>query len=86
MFLSAGFAFVAGEQMPIHRLLKDSGLPDDQIRVLSRAFDLAMKSLGLVDRDDPFTEMVAAKVVAVAKRGLRDHVAISEAAVSELQS
>jgi len=33
--------------MPIHRLLKDSGLPDDRIKVLTRAFDLAMKSLGL---------------------------------------
>jgi hypothetical protein len=86
MFPSAGFAFAAGGQMPIHRLLKDSELPDDQIRVLSRAFDLAMKSLGLVDRDDPFTEMVAAKIVAVSKRGLRDPVAISEAAVGELQS
>ena len=72
--------------MPIQRLLKDSDLSDDQIRVVSRAFDLAMKSLGLVDRGDPFTEMVVAKVVALAKRGLCDPVAISEAAVSELKS
>jgi hypothetical protein len=72
--------------MPIHRWLKDDNLPDDQIRVVNRAFDLAMKSLGLVDRNDPFTEMVAAKVIAAAKRGLRDPVAISEAAVSELRS
>jgi hypothetical protein len=71
--------------MPIHRLLKDGDLPDDQIRVVNRAFDLAMKSLGLVDRNDPFTEMVA-KVIAAAKRGLRDPVAISEAAASELRS
>jgi hypothetical protein len=52
---------------------------------VNRAFDLAMKSLGLVDRNDPFTEMVA-KVIAAAKRGLRDPVAISEAAASELRS
>jgi hypothetical protein len=78
--------FVVGGQMPIHRLLKDGDLPDDQIRVVNRAFDLAMKSLGLVDRNDPFTEMVAAKVIAAAKRGLRDPVAISQVAGSELQS
>jgi hypothetical protein len=72
--------------MPIQRLLKDTTLPPDQIEVLTRAFDLAMKSLGLVDRNDPLTDMVAAKIIAIGKRGLRDPVAISEAALKELRA
>jgi hypothetical protein len=72
--------------MPIQRLLRDSTLPADQIEILTRAFDLAMKSLGLVDRNDPLTEMVAAKIIAIGKRGLRDPVAISETALKELRA
>jgi hypothetical protein len=72
--------------MPVHRMLKDSGLPADQAEALVRAFDLAMKSLQLVDRDDPFTEMVAAKVIAIGKSGLRDPAAICDAVLKEFKS
>jgi hypothetical protein len=71
--------------MPIDRLLKGSYLPAAEIETLNRAFDLALKKLGLVDRNDPITEMVAAKIVEVAKRGLRDPTEISDTALKELQ-
>jgi hypothetical protein len=58
--------------MPINRLLKGSNLTAAEIETLNRAFDLALKKLGLVDRNDLIAEMVAEKIVAVAKRGLRE--------------
>jgi hypothetical protein len=72
--------------MPINRLLKDSNLSAAEIAILYRAFDLALKKLGLVDRNDPITEIVAAKIVSIAQgRGLRDPVEISNLAIKELQ-
>jgi hypothetical protein len=76
----------SGAGMPINRLLKGSNLSAAEIETLNRAFDLALKKLGLVDRNDPITEMVAAKIMAVAQRGLRDPVEISETALKELRS
>lgn len=71
--------------MPITRLLKGSNLPAAEIKNLNRAFDLALRKLGLVDRNDPITEIVAAKIVAVAKRGVRDPTEISNIALAELR-
>ena len=71
--------------MPINRLLKGSNLTAAGIENLNRAFDLALKKLGLVDRNDPITEIVAAKIVEVARRGPRDPTEISNVALAELQ-
>ena len=45
--------------MPINRLLIDSKLNPDVVKSLNRAFDLALRSLGLADCNDPLTELVA---------------------------
>jgi hypothetical protein len=52
--------------MPIRRLLKDNGLagPEDVER-LNRAYSYALRSLHLVDRNDPITEIVAKNVIEV---------------------
>jgi hypothetical protein len=72
--------------MPINRLLKGSDLRVEEIDVLNRAFDQALKSLGLVDRNDPVTEIVVRKIIAVGKRGLSDPAQIANVAVAELQA
>ena len=69
--------------MPIDRLLKDSSL--EEVAILNRAFDLALRALGLVDRNDPITEMVARKIIEAGRSGLRDPVGIAEAALQELR-
>jgi hypothetical protein len=58
--------------MPIRRLLKDNGLagPEDVER-LNRAYSYALRSLHLVDRNDPITEIVAKKVIEVGAKGVR---------------
>jgi hypothetical protein len=71
--------------MPIRRLLKDNGLagPEDVER-LNRAYSYALRSLHLVDRNDPITEIVAKKVIEVGAKGVRDPSEISEIAVKQL--
>jgi hypothetical protein len=51
--------------MPIRRLLAGSKLATDEIDILTRAFDEALRSLSLVDRNDPLTEMIAQKVIEI---------------------
>ncbi|MBV8918289.1 hypothetical protein [Bradyrhizobium sp.] len=71
--------------MPIDRLLKGSNFSAAEIEILNRAFDRALKTLGLVDRNDPITEIVAAKIIAAGERGLRDPKEISDVALKELE-
>jgi hypothetical protein len=80
------FLCILGRGMPINRLLKGSDLRMEEIDVLNRAFNQALKSLGLVDRNDPVTEIVVRKIIAVGKRGLSDPAQIANVAVAELQA
>jgi len=70
--------------MPIHRLLRESKLSPEQVEQLSAAFNRALRTLNLVDRDDPICEIVARKVIEIGQSGLLDPRAIAEAAVKEL--
>jgi len=59
--------------LPIYELLKSQGsFEPEEIAVLGKVFEDVLKSLGLVDRRDPMTEMVAKKLVDLAKGGIRD--------------
>jgi hypothetical protein len=40
--------------------------------MLGKVFDDVLQTLGLVDRQDPATEMVAKKLIELAKTGMRD--------------
>lgn len=59
--------------MPILRFLDSNSVfgPDD-LRAMTAAFDSALTKLGLKDRTDPATELVAKRIIALAKRGERD--------------
>jgi hypothetical protein len=71
--------------MPIRRLLQDSKLRPDEIKILTRAFDHALRLLSLVDRrDDPLAEMVARKIIEVGTIDVRDPAEISRIAVKQL--
>jgi hypothetical protein len=45
--------------MPLTRYLIDGVFEPDAIKVMVAAFEAACRSLGLLDRDDPFVEIVA---------------------------
>ncbi|HLZ04695.1 MAG TPA: hypothetical protein VKR55_21425 [Bradyrhizobium sp.] len=70
--------------MPINRLLADSKLGLDEIENLNLAFKRALRSLHLVDRNDPLAEIVARKIIEIGAKGIRDATEIAEIAVKQL--
>ena len=71
--------------MPIRLIINnDHSFEPDQINVLVTAFEDTLKMLGLVDRDDPATLMVAQRIIELAKQGERDPRRLREGAVQTL--
>jgi len=70
--------------MPIKRLLVKGKIKPEEFDRLDRAFTFALKSLCLVDRDDPICEIVARKVIQVHANGMRDPKEIAAAVAREL--
>jgi hypothetical protein len=66
--------------MPINRLLKDKRTPEE-IERLNEAFNHALNLLGVVDRNDPFCDMVARKVIEVGATATSEPRKIAENAV-----
>ena len=56
----------------------------EEISRLTTACEQALRGIGLVDRDDPLSEMVAKKVIKIAKSGVRDASDIAALAIVEL--
>ncbi len=73
-----------GLRMAIYRFLQNLPFGPEEVAVLVRAYERALKEIGLVDRNDPITEMVAKKIIEVAQRGVREPIAMSQLAVKEL--
>jgi hypothetical protein len=72
--------------MTIHRLLKNTTFGPEEIERLVTAYEMTLRRLGLKDRSDPITLLVAEKIIAVARLGIEDPAEISELAVKELGS
>ena len=70
--------------MPIHRFLQNMPIGPEEISRLTTAYEQALRGIGLVDRDDPLSEMVAKKVIQIAKSGVRDPTDIAAQAIMEL--
>ena len=59
--------------MPIYEILRRQGVfAPDEVAMLVKVFEDVLRALGLVDRKDPMTEMVAKKLVDLATAGMRD--------------
>jgi hypothetical protein len=73
--------------MPIRRLLAGSKLGPDEIDVLNRALDQALRSLGVPDRNtpDPLIEMLARKIIEIGATTVRDPAKIAKLAIEELR-
>jgi hypothetical protein len=67
----------------IYRLLQNSPLGPEDIKVLTEAYEAALRRLGLVDRSDPVTQLVAKRIIKVGQTGLRDPLQICERVVEE---
>jgi hypothetical protein len=70
--------------MAIYRILQNRPMGPEEISRLTAAYEQALRGIGLVDRDDPLSEMVAKKVIQIAQSGVRDPKDIAALAVMEL--
>ncbi|MCP1761712.1 hypothetical protein [Bradyrhizobium japonicum] len=71
--------------MAIYRLLKNSQLNPIEVDRIAAAYDHTLRILGVKDRDDPLTEMVAKKIIKIAQTGVHDPTDISALAIKELE-
>lgn len=69
--------------MPIDRLLRNSKLCPEEIQRLNEAYTFALRSLNLVDRDDPLSEIVARRVIEIGAT-VHDPAEIAEKAIRRL--
>jgi hypothetical protein len=70
--------------MPIYRLLQNLPMGPDEINRMTTAFENALRTVGIEDRNDPMAEMIAKKIVEIAQTGVRDPAEISAQAISTL--
>ena len=73
--------------MPINRLLAGSKLGPDEADILTRAFDQALRSLSLLDRNapDPLIEKIAQNIIKIGASTIRDPAEIAKLAVKGLR-
>jgi hypothetical protein len=64
--------------------LKDSKLKPEEIARLNKAYAFTLRSLSLVDRNDPLTEIVARKVIEISA-SVHDPAEIAKMAVKGLR-
>ena len=70
--------------MPIKRLLAGYQLEPEEVEILIAAFNRALRSLGVVDRNDPLTELIAREIIEIGATGVRDPVEICKIAIVRL--
>jgi hypothetical protein len=49
--------------MAIYRLLKNSALEPKEIACITKAYEQALQTLCVKDRDDPLTELIAKNII-----------------------
>ena len=69
--------------MAIYRLLRNTTLTETGH--LIAAYELTLRALDVVDRNDPRTLMIAKKVLEIGETGLKDPAEISKRAVKLLR-
>lgn len=70
--------------MAIYRLIANGSFGPDEIKAMTAAYEAALVDLGLVDRDDPITEIVATAIVSITSTGERDPTIIKDRALNTL--
>jgi len=70
--------------MPINRLFSEGKINAEEVERLDRALTFALKSLHLVDRNDPICAIVARKVIEIDEAGIHDPREIARLAAKQL--
>lgn len=58
--------------MAIYKLLRKSAFDADTAEAMGQAYELLLVDVGLKDRHDPFTEIIAKEILKVASMGVHD--------------
>ncbi len=72
--------------MPIRPFLTDHSFDPDTLRIMGTAFERACAALGLADKCDRATELVAHRVLDLVKRGERDPERLKAAVVKSFRA
>jgi hypothetical protein len=72
--------------MPITPFLRGQAFDPEAIQAISNALVMTCEALGLSDRDDAMTQLVAEKIVELAQRGLKNPPELHLAAIKEFKS
>ena len=56
--------------MAIYRLLRNSTMAPEEISRITEAYEQALHTLCVRDRDDPLTEMIAKTIIKIAQTGV----------------
>jgi hypothetical protein len=70
--------------MAIYRIFKERVFEPEAVTCMARAYEGALVALRLTNRQDPFTEIVAKKIVEIAETGERDPERLRDRALEEL--
>jgi hypothetical protein len=70
--------------MAIYRLLKNCTLEPKEVSRITEAYEQALHTLCVKDRDDPLTEMIAKTIIKIAQTGAHDAAEISALTIKQL--
>jgi hypothetical protein len=70
--------------MAIYKLIANGSFGPDEIEVMKSAYEAALIEVGVTDRDDPITELIAKSIVTVTATGERDRKRVMERALNAL--
>jgi hypothetical protein len=71
--------------MPIRSFLADQAFDPETIQLMSDAFTSVCATLGLVERDDPATRLVAERIIEHAQRGVQTRAELYTIVVGEFR-
>ena len=64
--------------MPIYRFIQTGVFTPDQVAMMGDFFEDVLATLGLVDRKDPATQLVAHRIVELVQSGERDRARVKQ--------
>jgi hypothetical protein len=72
--------------MTIRRLLQNTTFGPEEVQRLVTAYEETLRALGLKNRSDAITQLVAEKIIAIGRLEIEDPAEISNLALKELGS
>jgi hypothetical protein len=69
--------------MTIDKLIATGSSGPDEIEVMKSAYEAALIDVGVTDRNDPITELIAKAIVSVTRGGERNPKQVMERALNE---